>query len=210
MITPLSTTAALKPVVNAQVRIPLYQGGLVVARSRQAHQVAGQRRFEADSVRDQVRSSLTTAWGQLRRREIDERQRRRCRSQQPAWRSSGVREAARLGERTNYDVLNTEEDLNDALVDQINARRDIVMSSYAIALSTGALDFTAMESLLGTSWGADLSSSEPETIDLGEAIIQHAELPQLKGKPSLKLAETTKKAGPAKKALVVLRPTLDK
>jgi outer membrane protein len=50
--------------VVARLVVPIYEGGEVYARTRQAKETAGQRRLEADSARDQVRSAVLSAWGQ--------------------------------------------------------------------------------------------------------------------------------------------------
>ena len=53
--------------IVARLTVPIYEGGEVYARTRQAKETAGQRRLEADAVRDQVRAAshllLGTAGG---------------------------------------------------------------------------------------------------------------------------------------------------
>src|SRR5215203_1625965 len=51
----------------ATLTVPIYEGGEVYARVRQAKETAGQRRIEADIARDLVRANVVTAWGQCGR-----------------------------------------------------------------------------------------------------------------------------------------------
>ena len=50
--------ARLSASVVARLTVPIYEGGQVYAATRQAKETAGQRRLEADSVRDQVRAAV--------------------------------------------------------------------------------------------------------------------------------------------------------
>ena len=43
--------------------IPIYEGGQIYARTRQAKETAGQRRIEVDTQRDTVRAAVVSAWG---------------------------------------------------------------------------------------------------------------------------------------------------
>jgi outer membrane protein len=51
--------------VAAQLSVPIYQGGAAYAQVRQAKEIAGQRRIEAESTRDQVRAAVISSWGSL-------------------------------------------------------------------------------------------------------------------------------------------------
>jgi outer membrane protein len=51
----------------------------------------------------------------------------------------GVREEARVGQRTTLDVLNAEQEYLDARVTLITAQRDRVVASYAVLQSIGKL-----------------------------------------------------------------------
>ena len=52
---------------------------------------------------------------------------------------NGVREEARVGQRTTLDVLNAQQDLVNARVALVTAQRDRVVASYTVLASTGAL-----------------------------------------------------------------------
>ncbi len=53
---------------------------------------------------------------------------------------SGVREEARVGQRTTLDVLNAQQTLLNARVNLITAQRDRVVASYAVVRATGRLN----------------------------------------------------------------------
>lgn len=130
--------------VLAQVRVPLFQGGEVLARTRQSRHVSSQRQLEADAIRDQVKASVTTAWGQLQaaKARVSASGAQVAAAQKAL---DGIRQAYQLGERTNYDVLNIEQDLFAARTNLINAKRDRILATYAVAQAMGALDFVALQ-----------------------------------------------------------------
>jgi outer membrane protein len=52
---------------------------------------------------------------------------------------NGVREEARVGQRTTLDVLNAQQELVNARVTLVTAQRDRVVNSYTLLSSTGRL-----------------------------------------------------------------------
>ena len=124
--------------IVARLTVPIYEGGEVYARARQAKETAGQRRLEADSVRDQVRAAVISSWGQLEaaRAQIIAAQ---AQVQAAETALNGVREEARVGQRTTLDVLNAQQELLNARVNLITAQRDRVVASYAVIQASGRL-----------------------------------------------------------------------
>jgi outer membrane protein len=124
--------------IVARLTVPIYQGGDVQARTRQDKETVGQRRLEADSIRDQVRAAVISSWGQL---EAARAQIIAAQAQVDAAETAlnGVREEARVGQRTTLDVLNAQQELLNARVNLITAQRDRVVASYAVVQSTGRL-----------------------------------------------------------------------
>lgn len=121
-----------------QVTIPIYQGGEVYARVRQAKETAGQRRIEAEATRDQIRAAVISSWGLLEssKASIQAAQAQVTASEVAL---TGVREEARVGQRTTLDVLNAQQELLIARVNLITAQRDRVVSSYSVVQSIGRL-----------------------------------------------------------------------
>jgi outer membrane protein len=134
----LTVIENLNASLSAQLSVPLYQGGAEYAAIRQAKETLGQRRMDLDTARDQVQSTVTQAWGQLEA----------AKAQVISTSSSvtaneiavnGVREEARVGQRTTLDVLNAQQDLLNARVALVTAQRDRVVASYTVLAATGAL-----------------------------------------------------------------------
>ncbi len=129
--------------VVAQLTVPIYEGGEVYARVRQAKETVGQRRIEAEVTRDQVRATVVSSWGQLEasRAQIIAAQ---AQVQAAEIALSGVREEARVGQRTTLDVLNAQQELLTARVNLITAQRDRVVNSYAVVQAMGRLSTRAL------------------------------------------------------------------
>lgn len=124
--------------VVARMTVPIYQGGEVSARVRQAKETASQRRFEVEVTRDQVRAITIAAWGQLEsaRARIVAAE---AQVQAAETALTGVREEARVGQRTTLDVLNAQQELLSARVSLVDAQRDRVVASYRVVQSLGRL-----------------------------------------------------------------------
>src|SRR3954452_14575972 len=127
----------------ATLTVPIYEGGEVYARVRQAKETVGQRRLEADATSDQVRAAVVSAWGQLEgaKASIISAQ---AQVQAAETALAGVREEARVGQRTTLDVLNAQQELLNARVNLITAQRDRVVASYAVAQAIGRLTARAL------------------------------------------------------------------
>jgi outer membrane protein len=124
--------------VVGRLTFPIYQGGLVSSRVRQAKETAGQRRLEADVSRDQVRQAAVSAWGQLQAAtsQIQSAQ-AQIKANQTAL--NGVREEAKVGQRTTLDVLNAQQAVLNARITLIEAQRDRVVAAYALMSAAGWL-----------------------------------------------------------------------
>lgn len=124
--------------VTGQLNVPLYQGGAEYASIRQAKEQVGQARLAADLARDQVRALVVTNWGQL------ETARAQLISGQAAVTAAeialnGIREEAKVGQRTTFDVLTAQQTLLNARVLLVTAQRDRVVASYAVLAAMGHL-----------------------------------------------------------------------
>lgn len=125
--------------VVGRLTVPIYEGGQVYSRTRQAKELAGQRRLEADITREQVRAAVVTAWGSL---ESTRAQILAAQAQVAAAETalSGVREEAKVGQRTTLDVLNAQQELLLARSTLVTAQRDRVVASYALLSAVGRLN----------------------------------------------------------------------
>jgi outer membrane protein len=118
--------------------IPIYEGGQVYSRTRQAKETAGQRRIEVDTQRDTVRAAVVSAWGghEAAKAQIIAAQ---AQVQAAETALAGVREEAKVGQRTTLDVLNAQQELVIARSTLVTAQRDRVVASYAVLSAIGRL-----------------------------------------------------------------------
>ena len=135
--------SALVGTVTGSVSIPIYQGGAEYASIRQAKENLGQARLLADYQRENVRAAVISAWGLL------ESSKATVQSDQASVNASeialnGVREEARVGQRTTLDVLNAQQTLLNARVALVGAQRDRVVASYAILATVGHLSIETL------------------------------------------------------------------
>ena len=118
--------------------IPIYQGGAEYSLVRQSKETLGQRRLDLDVARDQARQTVVQSWGQLEAAKANiEATRAQVQAAEIAL--NGVREEARVGQRTTLDVLNAQQELVNARVALVSAQRDRVVASYTLLASVGRL-----------------------------------------------------------------------
>jgi outer membrane protein len=134
----LNVVESLNASIGAQFAVPIYQGGQEYAAIRQAKETLSQRRLDLDTARDQVQATITQAWGQI---EAAKAQVFATQAQVTAAEVAlnGVREEARVGQRTTLDVLNAQQDLVNARVALVTAQRDRVVASYTLLAAVGSL-----------------------------------------------------------------------
>jgi outer membrane protein len=142
--TSLTSIESFAGSVTGQLSIPVYQGGTEYATIRQAKETLGQRRMDLDTARDQVQQTLTQSWGQL---EAAKAQIQATQTQVNASEIAlnGVREEARVGQRTTLDVLNAQQELVNARVSLVTAQRDRVVASYSLLAASGRLSPQVLE-----------------------------------------------------------------
>ncbi|HET7680795.1 MAG TPA: TolC family outer membrane protein [Xanthobacteraceae bacterium] len=124
--------------IGSSVTIPIYQGGGEYSLIRQSKESLTQQRLNLEQVRDQTRQSIAQAWGvvQATKAQIESAQ-AQVRSSETAL--NGVREEARVGQRTTLDVLNAQQALVNARVTLVTAQRDRVVASYNLLNAIGIL-----------------------------------------------------------------------
>jgi outer membrane protein len=124
--------------IVGQLTIPIYEGGEVYARTRQAKETLGQARLQADLQRDMVRATVVSSWGQLdSARSVIQSSVASVKSNEIALDS--IRQEAEVGQRTTFDVLFQQQQLLNARVALVTAQRDRVVASYAVMAAIGRL-----------------------------------------------------------------------
>jgi outer membrane protein len=136
-----STLIALKTVnaaVAAQLNVPFYQGGAEYSLIRQNKESLAQQRLVLDQVRDQTRATVVEQWGRLQaaKAQIISAQAQVTANETAL---NGVREEARVGQRTTLDVLNAQQALVDARVAIVTAQHARVVASYSLLSAVGKL-----------------------------------------------------------------------
>jgi outer membrane protein len=124
--------------VLGTLTVPIYQGGSEYSAIRQSKETVGQQRLNLDITRDQVRETVVASWGQL---DASKAQIEATTAQVNAAEIAlnGVREEARVGQRTTLDVLNAQQELVNARVALVTAQHDRVVASYTLLAAVGAL-----------------------------------------------------------------------
>jgi outer membrane protein len=124
--------------VTGRVNVPIYSGGEVHARVRQAKHTHLSRIQEIEQFRTEAREAVYSAWAQLTasRAQLESDQ-----AQVAAARTAltGVREEQKVGQRTILDVLNAEQEFLSAQVSLETTRRNLVVTSYLVQRSIGRL-----------------------------------------------------------------------
>jgi outer membrane protein len=124
--------------VVAQLNIPIYDGGATYAGTRQAKETLGQQELQVDLQRNRVRAAVVSAWGA---NEASTGVIKSSLAQVAAAEVAlaGVREEAKVGQRTTLDVLNAQQTLLSAREQLVAAQHDQVVNSYSLLSAVGRL-----------------------------------------------------------------------
>jgi outer membrane protein len=134
----VSGASSLSAQAVATLTVPIYEGGETYARVRQAKEQLAQARLQTDVVREQVRAQVVANWG-LWENSRGQLQAAQAQVQAAEIALSGVREEAKVGQRTTLDVLVAQQTLVTARVALVTAQRDRVVTSYAVMSAMGRL-----------------------------------------------------------------------
>jgi len=173
--------------VTLQLQVPLYQQGIVTSRVREAKQTASQRRIEISEAKRRVRQEALSAWAQLESaRTSIEQVRQEVEAARVAL--TGMEEEHRVGSRTVIDVLDAEQDLFNAQISLVRARRDLAVAGYGVLSAVGRLtardlkldvqyydpvsDFEAVQGLW---WGVEAPGAEAEAGAAGDPTLLEIE-----------------------------------
>ncbi len=129
--------------VLGNLSIPIYDGGVNYSTIRAAKETMGQAQMQADLARETVRSGVVSAWGAFLNTKAS------IASFQASVRANeialaGIREEAKVGQRTTLDVLNAQQALLNARTSLVSAQRDQVVNSYALLAAVGQLSATKL------------------------------------------------------------------
>lgn len=129
--------------VGMQLNVPVYQGGSLSAQVRQSKEKLGQAQIQVDSIRDQVREQLVSAWSQL------EGAKSAAIAYRDSVRSSKIALNGRIqenivGQATTLDVLNFRTMVIDSQINLALAERDVIVAGYAVKVALGRLSAASL------------------------------------------------------------------
>ena len=129
--------------VSLGLTVPIYQKGAVYSSVRKARQEVSQKSFSVDVERRGAIKLVTKSWESLVS----------ARAQVVSFKSQieanitaleGVQREASVGSRTVLDVLDAEQEMLDARVAHIGARRDELVAAYELKAALGELTVKGM------------------------------------------------------------------
>jgi outer membrane protein len=129
--------------IAGQITIPIYQGGAEYAATRQAKESLSQQEIQTDSLRNQVRQAVVAAWG-LNEAAVGVVRAARASVSANEVALTGVREEAKVGQRTTLDVLNAQQALLQARTTLVQAEHDQVVDSYSLLSAMGRLNIPTL------------------------------------------------------------------
>jgi outer membrane protein len=134
---------AFQATILGQITVPIYQGGAEYATIRQSKESLSVQELRADSARDQIRQNVVAAWG-LNQASVGVVRAARAAVSANEVALTGVREEAKVGQRTTLDVLNAQQALLQARTTLVQAEHDQVVNSYSLLSSIGRLNIPTL------------------------------------------------------------------
>ncbi|MET0336483.1 MAG: TolC family outer membrane protein [Caulobacter sp.] len=125
--------------VGATASVPIFTGGLTTSRIRAAVERNNADRIAIEGARRQVMQQVSTSWNQLlgARANLASNE-EQVRAARIAF--EGVRQENQVGLRTTLDVLIAEQELRNAELALVNARRDEYVAAANVLASSGRLE----------------------------------------------------------------------
>ena len=121
------------------ITVPIYQGGIEYASIRQDKETLSQKELTLDQDRDLVRRNVVQYWGQ-NQAQVGVIRAARASVSANEVALAGVREEAKVGQRTTLDVLNAQQALLQARSNLVIAEHDAVVYSYSLLSAIGRLN----------------------------------------------------------------------
>jgi outer membrane protein len=129
--------------LTAQVRIPLYEGGLLSSKTRQSRLEADRARYARMAVERDATAETTTAWHNLiASREAITASQARVAAAEVAL--EGATQELAVGTRITLDVLDQERELLAAQLGLVDAERAAYLAAHQLLAATGRLRANAI------------------------------------------------------------------
>jgi TolC family type I secretion outer membrane protein len=136
--TDYTLSTSLEKQIVLSLTIPLYDGGVSSARTREAKHTLGQRRYSVDYQHDKTVDQIKRTWDTLEssRARIDAL-RENVRAAQVAL--DGVQQELKVGSRTVIEELNARNEFYDAEIALLRSTHDQAVAAYSLLLACGRL-----------------------------------------------------------------------
>lgn len=130
--------------ITAQLRIPIYSGGLNQSRVRAAKQAKIRSKFETRETEQAVDQTVANLWAQVvasKRTLVASR--KQVAAAEIAF--EGVELEQQVGTRNTLDVLNAEQELLNAKLSVIQAERNFNVATYQLLVTIGGFDAYSLQ-----------------------------------------------------------------
>lgn len=125
--------------ITGRLSMPLYEGGETQARVRAAKHQHVARLQEIEQARKETEAAAITAWSKLQAARAQV-QSDRAAVEAASIALEGTREEEKVGQRTLLDVLNAQQELLNAEVQQVVTRREVIVASFTVLSGIGRLN----------------------------------------------------------------------
>ncbi len=122
--------------IRLRARVPLYQGGAVLARMRQANATLRQRDLEISAAVARVHSLVVSNWGAMKASQA-RMQATTAQIEAAEKALDGIRNEEKVGQRTVLDVLDAEQERLNAKVTAQQARGDFITAYFRLLVAMG-------------------------------------------------------------------------
>ena len=130
--------AATNATIGLQVTLPFYDGGFSYSRVREAQALVASEEADISTIMRDTAEQVGAAWADLQVAQASiQAGELEVRAAEIAF--EGVREEAKVGARTTLDVLDAEQELQNARGNLVVSRRDMVVAAYTLLFAIGKL-----------------------------------------------------------------------
>jgi outer membrane protein len=124
--------------VLGRLTVPIFEGGVINSRIRQAKEIQYSFQREVEQARNQARQQVQSAWALFKSND-QQVAARKIQLDSALKALKGIRELEGLGQRIIGNVLDAQQDVVVAETTLVNAERDRLIAGYAVAAAIGRL-----------------------------------------------------------------------
>jgi outer membrane protein len=129
---------------TVQVNVPIYEGGISYAQVRQAKEKAGEAKLLYDQQINQIHQSIEATWAAWKE-SIKFLAAAKEHVRKAEFALAGVREEAKYGARTTWDILNAQLQLVNARIGLVTGQRERIITTYNLLGVIGRLSSATLD-----------------------------------------------------------------